>query len=911
MVDEEQVKLKALLRAMPPFAALITPAPSAAASAVPAPPVAPAADLLAPAVPYDQLFDDSAPPAAGSLVEAATEYGTVLGAVLEGLCYRFNERFNKLKVLCHDNRIREVSVCDVLVHFGGVLRPAAVAEMAREVLAQRHDAALALRRALAAVVGAWRRRLRATQRWLAQRGHFEVVYARHQRALQATPVLLADFVAALGAAPAPHMLAQCCVAMACHMQMVADAAKWLVPTALEWQRRANVCPPPALAPWAGAPRLNALAPPAVYLANLLTNHDAVEEMRAHGAADGGAAAARFLQALRAAQALPTRRSFIDLLLYMLLWEGAPHKWALDCMKLFVVYPHPSLRPTMARIVGDATPAGVHRFLCDLGVYTPDTDIYLSASLRGKPLLEQLSVAAETDLVRPAATVSAVDRFGHLRSRFYRDAVVYALPGGRVAVSVEQRSTRRYALKIHVADPAAWIGPEAALGAEGGAALSASSAAAASWGLWTPLGLKVPPAVRERFAFRTQNVAEGYTPVGDLLAAPPRGDGGGGGGGGATCMTISFDYQPFSNPFDDLGAKVSVGLSSLDGVAVKALSSAQLEAVLDGSDHATFRLFTRRAPTADVTERNRHDLRLILSVARTYAKARNARNAALAAAPDPWPYCAVMAREIAAMSRDFAAHYCHRHHVAVYAATQALAEPSAEPAGGDSVLLSHNNLLLPEFLASSYYHTLLGRDADGNVSAAARVAGYNFAGAPRLGAAAPLVTEGLALGAVGVDDALDSAASLINQYQLVSHLHLQHALASHMARVDREGPLRALGYAGAPWLAPALLRLVPRLAKELRAAALWQVQHYKWRRLRQLEALGPLRLQCVVTHVTRHALESYRLLRAYCVELGIEVEVLELAQGGATVGQLLECDRLVWLDAVEGRCVLGAAEGIHP
>lgn len=934
-------------------------------------------------------------PVSGSIVEFdACEDSCQIGVVLESCSTKFNENYNKLTVLSLHNEILQVYTQNVTIHFHAVVDRKTIDNFSEEILKyRRHEEESSFRLQMVSFIEGFIDNSIALQKRLKAESQFDTVYSHYSQTHKMTPVSLLDVVTSIKLSDTlaidinETLFGHCALIMACHLELANDPSKWVVPNLYKNNRFTNV------ARVSGSS--NNLVPTMSYLANSMVNHDSIRTLLLERKDSASPSPSTFLEQLLKSQSEElTKKLFMDLTLHFSFWEGVKFKWMIDTMKLFVVYPHPKIGRALDQILNleqtHSTPSNVYEVLRRLGVYEDDdSDIFFSSSILGEPKINQISVKSAQELVPSDLDMALkrladelTDNFSHLRdtSRFYKDLTIYGLPsasGAKIGFSLEKSNVRKYWINIHVQDPTTRIAPSSQLFLM----LASSSLRSSIQNLFGGDSLEMfSKNFLEQFEFKTQNVVQqsefvsvaDESPTNSQELAFPNTD------QLKTCMTISFAYYPYANdPFDKLIEKVKISFDDISNLEVKTISSFDvLENILHGKTESGegsggFRLFKRRLllspqPTEQkatlLNDKDGHDIRFIYNVMKTYSKVRNIRGASLSDSglenlidsnlEAIQELSGFFCREIQLLSEDLAAHYCYRNNIPVFTYRQGtlvsdanlgevtdletmFQHKSEKMKEADLVFLSHNNLLLPEFFADTYFQTLLCRDSYGNTPASAKISGQNFLNKTQVEVLVldpsskdeeyvdPLIQEGFLLGSVNVSELTSTFLSLMNQYQILAFIHSltkrkYFEKLSYLQQIEQFSYLKRLGYpTEGPLSWEVLDDEIVKFDKESAFKNYFTAAHKKFRKLQEFEsnlindvgASNIIDLTCVLTKISGQYLEDKVLANAYCQQLGIEIEVLVGRNRTVTVGSFIECDRVIYLDAIGGRLVLGTREMI--
>lgn len=883
-------------------------------------------------------------PMPGSVVEFRAGAAVRLGIVERAPAALFDERANRLAVRTLDDDTAVVPVHDITF-------------VAPQVLAEQWQngdfsdfvavspAALLVHQFVA----------------LADQYHPQAVHALHKHhaavaADWAAPTSLAA-AAAVVCAPRelPSYFHQGALLWALHREMSTDAARWsvaaAVPANVAWRRCLNHVAPAlvylansvatmdAVTEFLASPDTEVEAVDLV-LADLVARPRAPDEVahlfniwqRRHRGAVG---------ALRHAVAHP--HPCIMARLARMRVFGKSKITDIDAGKMFQ-------GETFESVSSDAAVSSrdVYQLLVSARVYDTATDILYSSGAAGTPRsLFAVSSAADL-LLLPAAQAYERDRpnadhFPHLRSLrpYYSDLVVYAVVGTPFAFSLETVSTRRYKLNVHVLDVAAQISPASLVFDHW-----ALSAAYFSPRATSPIGARWP-------------VLAGSGPGAPFFRV---GDGARTAASGPTCLTISLDYLPSDNdPLKDLSPNVSISFDCLDLGCIRPVEMAQLDAQLTGklepSLLAAFRLFGRahlpppvspadhfnmnffyNVLTRHFTARNRRCgatadgavLKKTVTVTKsgaaaeqddgttepedasdnvTISSARGIKDTVNAGFVEPTLDISVVAlttpradffvREIGVLAAAMAGEYCTRENIPAYFESHDVVDADSV----DEVYIAHDNRLLPNFHAASYFQTILARDAAGNVSPAAYFAGNNFLAPAQLRTRPGGMHLLLGLARAVVDVALYSMEAYFNQLQLVAHAHARAvANVPYIKLVTRFSHLKAWGYPmHGPLTTEVLENQLQGMEDSRLGAKYFSERHERFWKLRHVEQ-APGRYSCIITRAgpTSH---NSAIWWGFCQELSMEISIETDGTVDLFVGAVVDTDDVVYIDAVAGICIV--------
>ncbi|ODV79858.1 uncharacterized protein CANTADRAFT_89476 [Suhomyces tanzawaensis NRRL Y-17324] len=585
-----------------------------------------------------------------------------------------------------------------------------------------------------------------------------------------------------------------------------------------------------------------------------------------------------------------------------------------------------------------------------------------------------------------------DKFPHLRKEksYYKDHVVYGIPilkdpsmslGSSLAVSLEKVNSRRYTINIHIPDIATKLSPSSDLFNE----LLQDSISMKSLGKLLQgeqMNKLFDKKLEGHFRFPNQATEEenNWYRVGDI---PSHSHNSGMDSRSVTCLTVSLSYNTFdSNPFSNLQDKISISFDSLASVKIKNIQQHELEECLEGkADVSPFRIFKRtvspsREGQSRLNTEDIHNIGFIYNVLKSHFKIRNLNGASIVHASkslDPedssdmikdlsyansgrtnerlitkielknsakkFSRSKFFVDEIESMVASITSLYCAVNKIPVYSYYQEnlydelnpTEDSKAEVAyskGKDSVLVSHDNLFLPNYYADSFYQTLISRDANGYVSLPANIIGRSFLGKVGLevssnGLVSGNLPMGLSNGYVDIIHALDDFEVILNQLQILNFVQLQFhnsfvkRTQSHLENINKSSYLKGYGYnVRGPFESVALTQQQDKIIDSKKLVSFLQTIHKRFWTLKMLEqklvqeefeknsVTEGASYECIITHTGYEVPDmANRISRGFCTELGIEVDVLNSTHNNINIGTVVKCDKVLYFDVVSGACVL--------
>ncbi|ABN68713.2 predicted protein, partial [Scheffersomyces stipitis CBS 6054] len=422
-----------------------------------------------------------------------------------------------------------------------------------------------------------------------------------------------------------------------------------------------------------------------------------------------------------------------------------------------------------------------------------------------------------------------------------------------------------------------------------------------------------------------------------------------------------------NPFANIPEKISVSFDSLSSVTIKNLGWQDLEDSLNGkSEVSPFRLFRSRSKKDTyngndrllVTNEDSHNLNFVYSVMRTHFKIRNLAgssqinpavendvedassltkelNIINSNRPEEKHYekSRFFMAELELFAANLTSNYCEYNDIPVLTVRQELmdedgdnADTSKRQSHPDNAIVSHDNKLLPSYEANSYFQTLLARDENGFVSSSAAIIGRNFLNKSIVevfsGDSSRNVAKGLSKGYVDIINVTNNFGSMLNQMQLLSHIQLgqtnaaMRANGNHFHSMEKFSYLKRYGYYLNGPLSPQTLEAqLNKLVNAETTKRYLTTRHKMFWTLKFLEQkllesssieLGSnnTEYECIVTDVGIGIDDiGCHLSKAFCQELGIELNVLTPDPVSYTVGSVVYCNKVIYLDVPGGVCVL--------
>lgn len=571
-----------------------------------------------------------------------------------------------------------------------------------------------------------------------------------------------------------------------------------------------------------------------------------------------------------------------------------------------------------------------------------------------------------------------DKFEHLRSskKYFQDHTIYGIPYlkdskcndeySMLAISLEKINSRKYLINVHIPDIISKLSPSSSIYGRINSMLP-NVASLTNFINEASLALFDKKFISDH-SFKNQNLedADNWYRVGDLLERKKKSTK----STNQTCMTISFTYNMYeSNPFADLSGKINISFDNLNSVTIKNVDWKSLEETLDRNEESPFRFFTRKKENdlksyshpVKLIQQDLHNIKFIYNIMKSHFKIRNIGTAAVDETFNRSLYdSSNLQKELSihkdldnekivtkvSLTDDFlkttkksrffineldmfvsnlVAQYCSNNKLPIVNICQDLfyngenGPTNTNSNEDDEVLVSHNNLFLPNFHASSYFHTLLSRDANGYLSKEALVIGKNYLNKKRIEVLLFENTRNIPLGLkngyIPILNVFKDYKSILNQLQLLLLVQFNQSImeSTSCIQTKKYSYLKRYGYNLHGGLSADILS--QEINNIQNAASISEFlglnDKYFWT-LRMLEQQlldrdinsQPEVYECIITSNKYYVpeLESI-IVRGYCKDLDIEVDIITSKDDEKTIGSRIECDKITHLDPINFECVL--------
>ncbi|KAI5967753.1 hypothetical protein CANMA_002933 [Candida margitis] len=890
-------------------------------------------------------------PQIGSFVEFSQNDQTRVGIVVQNLLARFDERLNHVLVLTNDNEILPVKSLNIKFHLYKLIPDGFLAY--HEIINERHNPSHLERRKAVVLIN----------RFLADTAQsrceisssidtvFNQLSQDKLRPISLLDVLdLLEFKESDVVKMISLLYHQFVLLYSIHGSLV-DSCQWVVPSYVGGT-------PSNVMLWGHSNNYHSASQ---YFVNTQDGWLHIYRFTQEMSSDDRVAEINAF--LRKLKSIPKE----EMNAYLKVFEGRHFFDVLSAMKFAVVYPHSSITNELGKLkVFETTPSAldIYSLLVELKIYDNTatiTDIYLSSGLFGTS--KELSVTEVGQLSpKSPASFNVKDNFKHLRTcrNYYHDHVIYGLIDddddvASFGISIESLNSRKHLINIHIPDLASYITPNSKVFKSifQNQKLAETLTHLVNNQNWNPL---FPEKVTRGKKFhKYSKVDENEEAWGDVIdmdlgrSTRKRGI------SKATCLTISFEFNSYeTNPFESFDDKVSVSFDSIANVNMKTVNKRVLQKCLTGQLEPSFFKFLRRKQRLEtdndihdqensLNKTDIHNINFIGGVLKTFQKVRELEGAAITAPlkglsafettvlktqengtgngteiqickPDvsvAMTQAEFMHQEVRTFTGCLVSMFCFQNQIPILTRSQDL---DVNELKQDTVAVQHENIMIPIYESQKYAHSVMAKDERGYISLNAKIISNNYV-APKFTATGPERNTplGLSMGYAEVLDIFSSGEALLNQFQLLSYIQNDYQRTilkkhSYIEFVEKFNHLKSLGYnLNGPLSEHKLIQLVNSAnMNDLRSV--WQYRMYKfwihnWFYQRQLDktTLDETKLECISTHIDR--LDDYDICKAYCLELGVEVDVLCLPNQGIQIGARLMCDDVLYLDPISGFCML--------
>ena len=862
-------------------------------------------------------------PEIGSIIHFKhdTDYG--IGMVLRPASSKFNPTYSKLLVLSTENKLIYVQAKNVVFHLHGVVDIDWITRL--KVVENRHDDFFYSRLVVVDVLKHFINTTLQYEKELRQThgGIFNILYSQYAAQQFISAISMTQIIDSLQLyykveeKTAESYFHQSALIMACHSIMIKSPELFMAPSLYSHFTPTNVV--------ANNASNNILADP-IYLVNSIINHEAIQKMFSEMKTQESWNQTNYLiNDFMRQQSSPHARGSSELHFQFEFWDGKQFEHIINVMKLAVIYPHETVLNALSRLeifsTSPVTATSIYNVLKQLKVYDQDSDIYLSANIIGKSSgISKISVSSENEIqakFKPKVADS-IDLFSHLRTQksYYNDDTIYAIESqvqGQydVGISLQQVNSRNYSINVHFLDDITKYSPKSD---------RFQSMMNNDWlKKLTIFGDKaIDLFVNNGFLDQyLEEESDEIKPVA-LLVLEEKGNKRHG-NFKSTCLTVSFNYNSHEgNPFDDLSNKVSVSFDDLSMVKVKTLDKPSLNAGLNAKPKTIlpFNLFKHTEETPATTKFMTNDdyfkLQFIYNVMKSHFNVRNINGAMNYSFNQQKGFekRQFLIEELQEFVGNIIGYFCKEHDIPMLNHHQKLLNDVNIDPGSDQVLITHNNILLPEFSANSFYQTLISRDATGQVSLPAYFVGTNYLEKPELTTdiSNTHTPKGILHGFVKMFGPNGDFEVILNHLQLLSYVYLQDHYRK-LLRI-RQKPftnhhiIKGNGYnVNGPMTEDLLAHHITGLGN---ASAINNFISNNRNRFHQLKSIHLLQndigdASCIVTGAPEsRAHDKYTIVPAFCREWGVEVEVIvetDLPIGATIAG------KVVYVDCIQGVCIV--------
>ncbi|ODQ78995.1 hypothetical protein BABINDRAFT_167545 [Babjeviella inositovora NRRL Y-12698] len=579
---------------------------------------------------------------------------------------------------------------------------------------------------------------------------------------------------------------------------------------------------------------------------------------------------------------------------------------LQLLKHYIVYPHARIEKRVAQILAGITepsPSSVYRLLMAIGVYSTTTDPYLSAGFYGKVQKSKLEASNFASIEDTSDADSFQSNFSTLDSMYFARTVlaetpVYAIPSrslaalatpglSELAFSVDHIDKHTSVIHFHIPDVVTKLSPHLPL--------------------YQCLRQKLPPFAEKTLDYKDTSKAffpRNLLPIATFKeSAEP-----------ITCFTVSMTYRSKSS---DL-VQTSISFNYLKDIRL--LREDELSGVLDFHEkHHPANFMPRK--DYSLTRDDEENIGTVRNMLMSHKEQRRRCYAVETSFQAPTvnetpsgdlelvykgrDMIDLFVNEINVLMGELVGKFGTAKGLPLAYRSQELVDIESQDEKG--IEISPRSILYPKYHATAYEHFFLEPNV-GGLAPTKYVCATNLL-APEIVSCVPSpekVHTGLGLKNlyVRIHCPLSDFEAMLNQYQLLSHCIRE----SYCQTAVKRRHILLRGYDVNALTALELHGVYKSVAAaEMSRAVVRQNMHTYWT-LRYLEQelrreADPAQdytfiFKCVVLQSS-----STSPAKAYCMELGIDVDVVVKPGESMTIGDRIICSRVVILNPLAGKLVL--------
>lgn len=883
---------------------------------------------------YKEIVEsnDNLVPVVGSIIQYKDPIDQTihLGVVLRNALSKFNDFYDKLVVLTESNMIDAVYPQDILLHLHGVFDPEWVQSLS--ILENRHDISYYSRNILVNVLSHLINKSNEYQSLILNPKDFlKISYAKmceeELSVLELWQLMNSlELDESVWDQVNKNYFTQCCFLLGTYNAISSHHDMFLLPNMFPHLSITNI--------FHGFSN-NLTKPSCVYILPQASFASFREFDKILDFEPSFKDCNNFLNTFTNQQNSSARKELSELHLFFNIWEGKAYTAVLDMIKFVTIFPHETIITKLEKFdifKNDTSSTKFLEYLRSMGLYSDSTDIFLSLGFWGQSnITKKVSFEKEEPLTLKLnpESLPAKKEFNFLRQKeLGSNDMIYALHIDatlKVGISLQKLNSRNFLINIHIPDMITRVSPKSKLFQEMLIKCHKKLLTVLPYNSSKLFGQEMNNMFDMKEQFIDDQFKD-FIPVGDI--APIRSkptnamtD--------TSCLTLSFKYNIFeSNPFKDFKDKVTYSLMDISNVPIKVLDKKLLSESLDHKGSSLpFALF-RSKPTMEIprlSKNDYHNLGFIYNVLRAHFMVRNIDGATNIQLGDTFKKEEFFVKELDMLASNLTSYYCTVGEIPIILKTQSIIEEvNINQAQSDKVLIKHNNLLLPEFHANSYYQTLISRDINGNVSLPAYIIGNNYLAPPKLSLDNVRdVPSALKLGYLSILNPADNFEALFNQFQIVSSLHSQFMAKtlvksgiSQYKFQKRFAYLKGLGYnVNGPWPN----RIVQKHITSLKNAQTvnkfaYNLVHKYWaiknleHELSQLNTDSKLDFECIITN-TGYTFpdHKYKMAKCYVKTMKIECDILVNDSKNLSIGNVFKSNKVLYLNPSTLTCVLGESE----
>ncbi|EDK42022.1 hypothetical protein LELG_00200 [Lodderomyces elongisporus NRRL YB-4239] len=243
---------------------------------------------------------------------------------------------------------------------------------------------------------------------------------------------------------------------------------------------------------------------------------------------------------------------------------------------------------------------------------------------------------------------------------------------------------------------------------------------------------------------------------------------------------------------------------------------------------------------------------------------------------------------------------------------------------DKVTVHHDNVMIPPLESLNYYHSIMAKNTNGYISQNAHIISNNYLQPQKTTVLCDETFQplGFSGGFSEVANVANFSETMLNHLQIFSFIQARFMAMNSEKKYDASNDrtknsfftqydyLEHEGFSlFGPFDEASILPTVFNLEKFQLYETFWKYCIKRFHTLLWVQLNFQLyqdktfdvKLECIVTYVAKQ--EHVVLLKCFCSDWGIEVDVLDGVGNDVQIGSRIVCDEILHLDPISGSCLL--------